>query len=147
MGFLQIYRNKRAQQRKFYAYIFSEQFFGENICIKFPLLGSFVAMNLKKPQSRKLSTCQSWINFTLINKRQYFWNKTRYLSTFAADRNLLHKLTHFWHIKNFFWAFFFSWEQFPPGVMYVPTRKHHQKSTNGILTRKVLIFWKASPFV
>ena len=32
LGFLQIYRNKRAQQRKFYAYIFSEQLFGENVC-------------------------------------------------------------------------------------------------------------------
>ena len=53
LGFLQIYRNKRAQQRKFYTYIFSEQLFGENICLKFPQFGSFVAIDLKKPQSRK----------------------------------------------------------------------------------------------
>ena len=59
MGFLQIYRNKRAPQRKFCAYIFSEQLFAENIFLKFPLLGSFVAINLKKRQSRKWSTCQS----------------------------------------------------------------------------------------
>ena len=66
LGFLQIYRNKRAQQRKFYAYIFSEQLFEENICLKFPLLGSFLVINLKKPQSKKWSTCQSFLNFTLI---------------------------------------------------------------------------------
>ena len=53
LGFLQIYRNKRAQQRKFYAYTFSEEFFRENICLKFPLLGSFLVINLKKPKSRK----------------------------------------------------------------------------------------------
>ena len=39
--------------------------FRENICVKFPLLGSFVAINLKKPQSRKWSTCQSFKIFTL----------------------------------------------------------------------------------
>ena len=60
LGFLQLYRNKRAQQRKFYAYIF-----GENICLKFPLLGSFFAINLKKPQSRKWSICQSFKKITL----------------------------------------------------------------------------------
>ena len=60
LGFLQIYRNKRAQQQKFYGYIFSEQLFGENI--------SAVAINLKKPQSRKWSTCQSFKKFTLVNK-------------------------------------------------------------------------------
>ena len=43
--FLQIYRNKRAQQRNFYAYIFSEQLFGENICLKFPVLGSFLVID------------------------------------------------------------------------------------------------------
>ena len=60
LGFLQIYRNKRAEQRKFYAYIFSEQLFGENICLKFPLLGSFIAINLKKPQtSQQLSAALS----------------------------------------------------------------------------------------
>ena len=32
---------------------------------KIPLLGSFIVMNLKKPQSRKLSTCQSKIKYTL----------------------------------------------------------------------------------
>ena len=66
LGFLQIYRNKRAQQRKFYANIFSEQLFRENICVKFPLLGSFLVINLKKPQSTKWSTCQSFKKFTLI---------------------------------------------------------------------------------
>ena len=42
-----------------------EQLFGENICLKFPLLSSFVAINLKKPQSRTWSTCQSFKKFTL----------------------------------------------------------------------------------
>ena len=59
LGFLQIYRNKRAQQRKFYAYIFSEQLFGENICLEFQLLGTFLVINLKKPHIRKWSTCRS----------------------------------------------------------------------------------------
>ena len=73
-GFLQIYRNKRAQQRKFYPYIFSVQLFGENICLKFPLLGSFVAIHLRKPQSRKCSTCQSLKNFTLVEDMRFiFW--------------------------------------------------------------------------
>ena len=67
LEFLQIYRNKRAQQWKFYAYIFSEQLFGENICLKFSLLCSFLVINLKKPQSRKWwSSCQSFKKFTLI---------------------------------------------------------------------------------
>ena len=66
LGFLHIYRNKRAQQQIFYAFIFSEQLFRENICLKFPLLGSFVVINLKKPQSRKWSTCQSLKKFTLV---------------------------------------------------------------------------------
>ena len=66
LGFLQIYRNKRAQQRKFYAYIFSEQLFGEKNCLKFPLLGSFLVIKLKKPQSRKWSICQSLKILTLI---------------------------------------------------------------------------------
>ena len=35
--------------------IFSEQLFRENICAKFPLLGSFVAINLKKPDLSKLT--------------------------------------------------------------------------------------------
>ena len=33
---------------------------GKNICLKFLLLGSFLVINLKKPQSRKWSTCQSF---------------------------------------------------------------------------------------
>ena len=59
LGFLQIYHKKRAQQRKFSANIFSEQLFRENICVKFSLLGSFVVINLKKPQKRKWSTFSS----------------------------------------------------------------------------------------
>ena len=80
MGFLQIYRKKRAQQWKFYPYIFSEQLFGENICLKFPLLGSFLAMNLKKPQSRKLSTCQSKIKYTLIRQYNVFFITGLYIT-------------------------------------------------------------------
>ena len=61
----QISLNGEIGHRPFYAYIFSEKLFGENICLIIGLLGSFLATNLKKPQSRKLSTCQSKIKYTL----------------------------------------------------------------------------------
>ena len=71
LGFLQIYRNKTAQHGNF-THIFSRnnssEQFGENICLKFPMLGSFLVINLKKPQSRKWSTCQSFKKFTLISE-------------------------------------------------------------------------------
>ena len=99
MGFLQIYGNKRARLRKFYAYIFSEQFFGENLCVKFPLLGSFVAINLKKPQSRKWLTCQSLKNFTLVIWKsfqvwvQWFTLILSHTLFHQISRNLVNDLT------------------------------------------------------
>ena len=50
---------------------FSEQLFGENICLKFPLLVSFLVIILKKLQSRKWSTYQSFKKFTL--EFSIFW--------------------------------------------------------------------------
>ena len=53
----------------------AEQLFGENICLEFPLLGSFLVINLKKPQSRKWSTCQSFKKITL--ERSVFWSTSQ----------------------------------------------------------------------
>ena len=65
-GFLQIYRNKRAQQRKFLS-IFSRNDCSDKIFVKkFPLLGSFLAINLNKLQTRRCLACQSYMNLTLV---------------------------------------------------------------------------------
>ena len=53
--FLQIYRNKRAQQWKFYAYIFSEQLFGENICLfKISAVGLFSCDKFEETPKQKV---------------------------------------------------------------------------------------------
>ena len=42
-----------------FRHIFSRTIVQRKICLLFPLLGSFVVINLKKPQTRKYSTCES----------------------------------------------------------------------------------------
>ena len=58
-GFLQIYRNKSAQQMKFLGIYFFGIIITRKYAKKFPLLGTFVAIDLKKPETGKCPACQS----------------------------------------------------------------------------------------
>ena len=104
LGFLQIYRNKRAQQRKFHAYIFSEQLFGENICLKFPLLGCFLEINLKKPQSRKWSTSQSLEKITLVLQSS--------VERVAKFMNMAYYFEHLYSKKTFCYLTYYGFDAY-----------------------------------